>query len=83
MKVKFLGQNCFLFSYKGKNILTDPFYNFQKEKSEFDISSQKIDFVLITHAHGDHTADVAEVIKKLSRGADYRTARDMRIFRAS
>ncbi|RKW63878.1 MAG: MBL fold metallo-hydrolase, partial [Riemerella sp.] len=27
MKVKFLGQNCFLFSYKGKNILTDPFYN--------------------------------------------------------
>ena len=63
MKVKFLGQNCFLFSYKGKNILTDPFYNFQKEKSEFDISSQKIDFVLITHAHGDHTADVAEVIK--------------------
>ena len=45
MKVKFLGQNCFLFSYKGKNILTDPFYNFQKEKSGFDISSQKIDYV--------------------------------------
>ena len=63
MKVKFLGQNCFLFSYKGKNILTDPFYNFQKEKSGFDINSQKIDYVLITHAHGDHTADVAEVIK--------------------
>ena len=63
MKVKFLGQNCFLFSYKGKNILTDPFYNFQKEKSGFDISLQKIDYVLITHAHGDHTTDVAEVIK--------------------
>ncbi len=63
MKLKFLGQNCFLISYKGKNILTDPFYNYQKEKSGFDITAQKIDYVLITHAHGDHTADVREVLE--------------------
>jgi len=63
MKLIFLGQNCFLFTYKGKNILTDPFYNFQKDKSGFDISAQKIDFVLITHAHGDHIADVKEVLQ--------------------
>lgn len=62
MKIKFLGQNCFLLSYKGKNILTDPFYNFQKEQSGFDVLAQKIDFVLITHAHADHTADVKEVL---------------------
>ncbi len=64
MKIKFLGQNCFLFTYNGKNILSDPFYNYQKEKSGFDILAQKIDYVLITHAHGDHIADVAEVLKK-------------------
>ncbi len=63
MKIKFLGQNCFLFTYKGKNILSDPFYNYQKEKSGFDIAAQKIDFVLITHAHGDHIADVEEVLR--------------------
>lgn len=63
MKIKFLGQNCFLFTYNGKNILSDPFYNFQKNRSGFDISSQKIDYVLITHAHGDHTADVKEVLQ--------------------
>lgn len=63
MKIKFLGQNCFLFTYNGKTILSDPFYNFQKEKSGFDITAQKIDFVLITHAHGDHIADVEEVLK--------------------
>ena len=63
MKIKFLGQNCFLFSYQGKNILTDPFYNFQKEQSKFDITAQSIDFVLITHAHGDHTADVKEILE--------------------
>ena len=63
MKVKFLGQNCFLISYKGKTILTDPFYNYQKEKSVFNIEKQSIDYVLITHAHGDHTADVKEVLQ--------------------
>ena len=62
MKVKFLGQNCFLFNYNGKNILSDPFYNYQKDKSGFDITAQKIDYVLITHAHGDHIADVQEVL---------------------
>ncbi len=63
MKIKFLGHNCFLFTYQGKTILTDPFYNFQKEQSGFDISKQTIDFILITHAHGDHTADVKEVLE--------------------
>ena len=63
MKIKFLGQNCFLFTYNGKNILSDPFYNFQKEQTGFDIAAQSIDYVLITHAHGDHTADVREVLE--------------------
>ena len=63
MKIKFLGQNCFLFTYNDKNILSDPFYNFQKGKTGFDISAQKIDYVLITHAHGDHIADVREVLQ--------------------
>lgn len=62
MKIKFLGQNCFLFSYKGINILSDPFYNYQKEKSGFDITKEEIDYLLITHAHGDHIADVQEVL---------------------
>lgn len=63
MKIKFLGQNCFLFAYNGKTILSDPFYNYQKEQSGFDIKAQKIDYVLITHAHGDHIADVREVLE--------------------
>ncbi len=63
MKIQFLGQNCFLFTIDGKTILSDPFYNFGAEKSGFKISEIKIDYVLITHAHGDHTADVAEVLQ--------------------
>lgn len=63
MKIKFLGQNCFLLEYKGKTILSDPFYNFQKEKSGFEIEKENIDYVLITHAHFDHIADVKEVLE--------------------
>lgn len=63
MQIKFLGQNCFLFNYEGKTIISDPFYNAQKEKSGFDIAAQQIDYILVTHAHGDHTADIEEVLK--------------------
>ena len=51
-----------MFTYKGKNILSDPFYNYQKEQSGFDIKEHKIDYILLTHAHGDHIADVEEVL---------------------
>ncbi|MGI9525789.1 MAG: metal-dependent hydrolase [Weeksellaceae bacterium] len=63
MKIRFLGQNCFLINYKDHLILTDPFYNMQKDQSGFDIHAQKIDYILITHAHQDHVADVEEVLK--------------------
>lgn len=62
MKAQFLGQSCFLFSYNGKNILCDPFYRMQQATSGFDIEAQKIDYVLITHAHEDHIADVEDVL---------------------
>lgn len=64
MKIQFLGQNCFLITYNNITILTDPFYNFSKEKSQFNIDDHKVDYVLITHAHGDHVSDVEEVLSK-------------------
>ncbi|MDL1913163.1 MAG: metal-dependent hydrolase [Bergeyella sp.] len=62
MRITFLGQNCFFVEYEGVNILTDPFYNYQKDHSGFEIRSQVVDYLLITHAHEDHIADVNEVL---------------------
>lgn len=52
-----------MFTYKDKTILSDPFYNYKKAESGFDITAQKIDYILLTHAHGDHIADVEEVLQ--------------------
>ena len=63
MKLRFLGQNCFLITTGTTNILTDPFYSYQKDKSGFLLESTKVDYILLTHVHQDHMADVKQVLE--------------------
>jgi L-ascorbate metabolism protein UlaG (beta-lactamase superfamily) len=49
---------------KGTNILIDPFIKANpKYPKDFELP-EKIDFVLLTHGHGDHMSDVVPVAKK-------------------
>ncbi len=62
MKITFYGQNCLSIEIAGKTILVDPFISGNDlAKDKVDIYSLKADYILLTHAHNDHTLD-AEAI---------------------
>jgi L-ascorbate metabolism protein UlaG (beta-lactamase superfamily) len=63
MKVTFYGHACIGIEVSGKHILVDPFISGNEKASHIDITALKADYILITHAHFDHIADV-EVIAK-------------------
>jgi L-ascorbate metabolism protein UlaG (beta-lactamase superfamily) len=63
MKITFFGHACLGIEVSGKHIIVDPFITGNPKASHIDIHSLKADYILLTHAHQDHTLDV-EVIAK-------------------
>lgn len=64
MKITFYGHNCLAIEIEGKNILVDPFISGSPlVDGKIDILDIKADYILLTHAHEDHTLD-AEAIAK-------------------
>ncbi|QVY67022.1 metal-dependent hydrolase [Polaribacter sp. Q13] len=64
MKIKFLGHSCFSIEINGINILIDPFISGNSLASQIDISSLKVDFILLTHAHQDHVLDTEVIAER-------------------
>lgn len=60
-KVTFYGHACVAVATKGQNLLFDPFISPNQKAAHIDVDSIPADFILLTHAHGDHIAD-AEAI---------------------
>ncbi|MEX2350189.1 MAG: metal-dependent hydrolase [Flavobacteriaceae bacterium] len=64
MKITYYGHNSFSLEIKGKHIIIDPFITGNSLVGDkIDINSLKADYILLTHAHQDHTLD-AEAIAK-------------------
>ena len=63
MQITYYGHSCFLTEIDGKNILFDPFITPNELASKIDVKSIKADYILLTHGHQDHMADVEEVYK--------------------
>jgi len=63
-KLTWFGHNCFLFEYGTTRFLTDPFL----VKGLAPVAPEDVDanYLLVSHAHGDHCADASTVARKSS-----------------
>lgn len=64
MKITFYGHASLGIQIKDINILVDPFISPNEKASHIDVNSLKADYILITHAHQDHIADVESIAKR-------------------
>jgi L-ascorbate metabolism protein UlaG (beta-lactamase superfamily) len=64
MKITFLGHSTILAHIGGKNILFDPFITPNELASQIDVNELKVDYILVSHGHEDHVADVESIAKR-------------------
>lgn len=63
MKLTYLGHGSLSLELKGKNIIVDPFITDNELASHIDVDALKADYILLTHGHADHVADVERIVK--------------------
>lgn len=61
MKYTYYGQSCFLLEADGKKFLFDPFISGNPLAKDIDIKAIKADYILVSHGHGDHVADLVQI----------------------
>ncbi|WP_285010041.1 metal-dependent hydrolase [Pedobacter faecalis] len=64
MKYTYYGQSCFLLEAEGKKFLFDPFISGNPLAKDIDIDGIEADYILVSHGHGDHVADLARIAKR-------------------
>lgn len=63
MKITFYGHASLGLKIGGKHIIVDPYITANDAAKHIDIMELKADYILITHAHGDHILDVEAIAK--------------------
>lgn len=58
MKITYYGHASLGIEIGGKHILVDPFISANPNASHININELQADYILLTHAHGDHVLDV-------------------------
>lgn len=61
MKITFYGHASLGIETNGKHIIVDPYITANELASHIDINALKADYILLTHAHGDHVLDVEAI----------------------
>lgn len=63
MKLTYYGQSCVELEFDGIKLLFDPFITGNPLAQGIDVNSLKPDYILVSHGHGDHVADLVTVAK--------------------
>ena len=63
MKLTYYGQSTIEIVANGKTLLFDPFITPNELAKHIDVNSLKPDYILVSHGHGDHIADLITVQK--------------------
>jgi L-ascorbate metabolism protein UlaG (beta-lactamase superfamily) len=61
MKITFYGHASLGIEVNGKHVLVDPYISANPKASHIDVNALRADFILLTHAHGDHVLDVEAI----------------------
>jgi L-ascorbate metabolism protein UlaG (beta-lactamase superfamily) len=61
MELTFYGHSSFLITVAGKKILFDPFITPNELAKDIDINAIEADYILVSHGHQDHVADVKAI----------------------
>lgn len=64
MKYTYYGQSCFALETTKKKLLFDPFIVNNPLANQIDIKSIEADYILVSHGHGDHVADLITLAKQ-------------------
>jgi L-ascorbate metabolism protein UlaG (beta-lactamase superfamily) len=64
MKIRFYGHASLGIEMSGKHILVDPYISANPLAAQIDINTLQADFILLTHAHGDHILDVETIAQR-------------------
>lgn len=64
MKITFYGHASLGIEVGGKHIIVDPFITGNPQAAAIDINTLKADYILLTHAHGDHVLDVEAIANR-------------------
>ena len=64
MKITFYGHASLGIEVNGKHIIVDPYISANPKAAHIDINTLQADFILLTHAHGDHILDVEAIANR-------------------
>lgn len=64
MQLTYLGHAAFLATIGTTKVLFDPFIRPNPLAKDVDVDAIEADYILLSHAHGDHIADAEEIAKR-------------------